>query len=212
MPRNLFLSALLLLLCGCAATQPHLPQSAEEVEELTEIAKEGDMRAQRVLGDYYAGQKDVGAVFEAAKWYALAAERGSPLAQHGLARLYETGRGVARDQSQAAKWYTRAAESGHTASMCALGALHYHAVLSGAAPTRNRDYLVSAHFWYSLAVRWGAVCRDERGLSGYQIKSIENRLVFPGDIATAEQMAREWNPPRPPQCAVEETCIPMAFK
>ncbi|MCH7931452.1 MAG: sel1 repeat family protein [Proteobacteria bacterium] len=50
---------------------------------------------------------------EAARWYRMAAERGYPPAQNGVARLYELGRGLPRSDVRAYKWYSLAAAAGH---------------------------------------------------------------------------------------------------
>lgn len=48
----------------------------------------------------------------AARFFQRAAERGSPVAQNRLARLYAAGRGVTKDLVQAAKWHILAVERG----------------------------------------------------------------------------------------------------
>ena len=50
---------------------------------------------------------------EAARWYRMAAERGYPPAQNGVARLYELGRGLPQSDVRAYKWYSLAAAAGH---------------------------------------------------------------------------------------------------
>ena len=49
----------------------------------------------------------------AAASYRQAAVLGFPLAQHGLARLYETGLGVPQSHVMAHVWYSLAASHGH---------------------------------------------------------------------------------------------------
>jgi TPR repeat protein len=45
--------------------------------------------------------------------YREAAELGHAVAHNNLGRLYETGRGVARDLREARKWYQQAADQGN---------------------------------------------------------------------------------------------------
>lgn len=57
-------------------------------------------------------------------WLKKSAEHGHELAQNQLGRMYETGRGSARDDAMAAYWYSRAAEQGNAWALAELGAMH----------------------------------------------------------------------------------------
>ena len=85
---------------------------------------------------------------EAAKWYRLAAEQGSPRGQYNLAVLYVMGRGVNHDEAEALRWYLRAAEQGESLAQFNVGMRYYegHAV----APDQ-----VEAYFWLNLAADQG---------------------------------------------------------
>ena len=50
---------------------------------------------------------------QAAKWYRKAAENGNSFGQYCLAKLYEEGKGVARNGKEALFWYRKAAEQGN---------------------------------------------------------------------------------------------------
>mgnify|MGYP002640615052 CR=1 FL=1 len=67
-------------------------------EELNDYEVEGD----GVVQDYA----------EALKWYRLAAEQGSPYAQHNLGVMYENGNGVVQDNIRSHMWYNIAAANG----------------------------------------------------------------------------------------------------
>ncbi|KAG0266157.1 hypothetical protein BGZ95_003100, partial [Linnemannia exigua] len=45
--------------------------------------------------------------------YHQGAEQGHVAAQYSLARMYELGRGAAKDKDQAIKWYSMASAQGH---------------------------------------------------------------------------------------------------
>ena len=49
---------------------------------------------------------------EAVKWFRKAADQGNSSGQSNLARMYENGRGVAKDVGEALRWYRQAADQG----------------------------------------------------------------------------------------------------
>ncbi len=71
----------------------------------------------------YAGRAagKTGDVRETLRLYRLAADRGSPVGQDGLAAMYAGGLGVDKDQTEAARLYRLAADQGYTLAMTALG-------------------------------------------------------------------------------------------
>jgi uncharacterized protein len=80
---------------------------------LRPLAKQGDARAERFLGDlYYSGHGVPEDKVEAARWYLKAAEQGYTLAQRYLGVLYKKGIGVFRDIVRADMWLTLAAVGG----------------------------------------------------------------------------------------------------
>lgn len=67
---------------------------------------------------------DAAGFAEAARLYQKAVETGLPAAMFRLGRLYEQGRGVAKDAKEAARLYKAAADQGHAGGMAALGVLY----------------------------------------------------------------------------------------
>ena len=61
---------------------------------------------------------------EIASLYRKAADMGLAAAMFSLAKAYDRGFGVARNQGEAVRLYTRAAEKGHAGAMAALGAMY----------------------------------------------------------------------------------------
>jgi TPR repeat protein len=124
--------------------------SAAAVEWLTRAADRGSLFARLNLGMIYeSGDPPVKAdVRLAARHYREAATQGLMPAQFRLARLYEEGRGVARDLDQAAMWYRKAADQKDPAAQLRLGVL-----LSPG--NGGRTDVVEAHMWLNLsASRW----------------------------------------------------------
>jgi TPR repeat protein len=124
--------------------------AAAAVEWFTRAADGGNALAQLSLGMISeAGDPPVKANPRlAADRYRQAAMQGLMPAQFRLARLYEEGRGVARDLDQAAAWYRKAADQTDPAAQLRLGIL-----LSPGNGTRTD--IVAAHMWLNLsASRW----------------------------------------------------------
>src|SRR6188508_3186139 len=61
---------------------------------------------------------------EAARLFRQAAERGLPRAQRSLGELYQSGQGVAKDETEAVKWYRRAADKGDAKAQSDLGSMY----------------------------------------------------------------------------------------
>lgn len=106
-------------------------------------------------------------------WRPLA-EAGNAEAQAGLAGLYASGFGVARDPRVAAEWYSRAARAGHRVARLNLGDM----LARGQGIARDR---VAAYAWLELAARqgsdWAAARRDEvaRAMSAGEIARARRR-------------------------------------
>lgn len=63
-------------------------------------------------------------IAEAARLYEQAANLGLPAAMFAAARMYDQGRGVAKNQAAAAQWFQKAADAGHAGAMAALGTMY----------------------------------------------------------------------------------------
>lgn len=114
-------------------------------------AKQGNVDAQRVLGEMYSFGNGVSkdeAI--AASWYHKAAEQGDAEAQHRLAWLYYWGRGVQRDAVTSASWYRKAAEQGYSEA-----ALHLGWMYEKGRGVPFEEHLKIALFWYCKAAELG---------------------------------------------------------
>ena len=116
-----------------------------ELLSLKNIAKKGDIKAQRRLaGLYYRGED-----FEqAVHWFRLAANQGDDVAMVCLGFLYEKGEDVEQDLEQAAHWFRLAAEQGFPESQLFLGLYHY----TGMGVEQD---LGLAERWFQLAAEQG---------------------------------------------------------
>jgi hypothetical protein len=80
----------------------------------------------------------------AAKWYRMAADNGSAMAQNNLGATYAKGRGVQQDYVQASQWFAKAAEQGDAQAQASLGYLYKE----GLGVERDSK---AAYMWLSLA-------------------------------------------------------------
>ena len=84
--------------------------SAEEFAAIRDAAEGGDAESQLYMGVFYANGNVVEQDYSvAAKWYAMAADRGNSTAKRNLALLFDCGIGVERDYRKAAALYQEAA-------------------------------------------------------------------------------------------------------
>ena len=82
-----------------------------DVDQLRQMAEQGNARAQTELGlRYTAGRGVARDDAEAVRWFRQAAEQGNADGQFSLGVMYENGRGVARDAAEAVRWFRQAAE------------------------------------------------------------------------------------------------------
>lgn len=114
------------------------------------LADEGNVQAQKLLGDLYLDgkgslSKDYAKAMEA---YLAAAEEGYAPAQAQLGYMYQNALGVEADYNEAMEWNNRAAQQGNAQGQAQIGYL-YH---MGLGVTQNLD---EAGRWYSRAVESG---------------------------------------------------------
>lgn len=128
--------------CGAAAQTPDAPapagspppdlafgayQRGNFLTALNEALKRletnpNDAPAMTLLGVIYAdGQATRRDPVEAARWFALAADRGDRQAQFSLALAYLRGAGVAESRAKAREWFLKAAAQNHAGALYNLG-------------------------------------------------------------------------------------------
>lgn len=80
----------------------------------SEVHAPEDAQAEHERGECYKNGKGVALnVYEAAKWYRKAAERGYAPAQNALGLCYRYGQGVEYNHDEAKKWFEQAAAQGY---------------------------------------------------------------------------------------------------
>jgi TPR repeat protein len=104
---------------------------------------------------YYARSKTYRLINDAAKglqdavvMFTKAANQGYAPAQASLGEMYETGRGVRKDNAQAIAWYRRAAEQGNVVAQIALGAMY----ATGRGVSKDDTQAIA---WYGKAAKQG---------------------------------------------------------
>jgi TPR repeat protein len=98
------------------------------VRWLRKAAQQGHGEAQLLLGVFLSSGDVFSFLFdpeEAAEWFRRAADQGLSGAQLALARQYQMGSGVPRDELEAMRWFTKAAEQGDEDAQLALGMMYY---------------------------------------------------------------------------------------
>lgn len=112
-------------------------------------AELGDASAQFTLGFCYEKGKGVEKnLWEAAKWYRLAAAQGHVNAQYTLGLCYLLGQGVEKDFATAAQWHLKAANQGYADAQYLLGMMYENG--EGVA----KDSALAVH-WYRKAAEQG---------------------------------------------------------
>ena len=120
-----------------------------EIDELLEVAGQGDANAQFRLGvKYDFGRGVTQDNRQAVNWYRKAAEQGYAAAQNNLGVMYENGEGVTQDHRQAANWYHKAAEQEHARGQYNLGLMYEY----GKGVTQDHRQAVN---WYRKAAEQG---------------------------------------------------------
>lgn len=175
-----------------------VPQDPQEARKwFLKAAEQGVALAQTSLGNIY----ESGAFKnydEALKAYRKAAEEGIASAQFNLAIMYDLGQGVPRNYEEAAKWYRKAAEQGYPPALRNLGILYYN------AQGVQRD-LVEAYAWLARAEKAG----DER--AGELLRITAGKMK-PDQIRRGQELAANWQPPKPAAQEADRTLEARLFK
>lgn len=112
---------------------------------MREAARNGDIRAQVKLADYYErGFGDMADMDKAIQWLWTAAGNGDPEAQSKIGACYQHGRGMKQNHKMAFRWFKRAAEAGYAQAQVAIG----NAYLEATGIEQNIERSVE---WYKKA-------------------------------------------------------------
>lgn len=139
---------LMVLVTGLLAL-PFMSEGADEITELTFLAKQGDVMAQSDLGiRYYNGDGVDQNYFIAEKWLRLAASQGNAAAQSLLGIFYYEGTSILQDFEEAESWVRLAAEQGDLKAQRFLGLCYFE----GAGVPED---VVQAYAWFNIAAAQG---------------------------------------------------------
>lgn len=124
-------------------------EPAAVVQAVLELARQGDARAQLLVGSWHdVGEQVPEDDAEAVRWYRRAAEQGLADAQLNLGVMYDNGEGVPEDDAEAARWYRLAAEQGYPRAQLNI-ALQY--ITGQGVPVDH----VRAYAWLELGAAGG---------------------------------------------------------
>ena len=126
-----------------------------------------------------------------------AAEQGEAEAQWSLGRMYDYGRGVAKDHREAAKWYRKAAEQGHATAQYNLGWMY----ATGKGVEQNDR---EAEKW----LRRAAQPEKERAQNAAAFKDRQSEGIAE-DVREAE---KSYRPPAKPVDAAAQNRLRRAHK
>ncbi|NLW25250.1 MAG: sel1 repeat family protein [Clostridia bacterium] len=130
------------------------------IEYITEMAENGDVEKQLLLGDLHlkgviVDEDD----FEAVKWYSMAVGRGSADAMSKLGEMYQYGYGVKANDFEAVKWYKKAAERNSANGQFRLGWM-YQAGRGGLSQDFDmalKYFRLAARQGHKMAIRFADV-------------------------------------------------------
>ena len=162
---------------GVDAANRGIYKAAYEV--FSELAEQGDSRAQYNLGFMYLEGLGVSKDSkEAFRWFRRAAEQKQGRAQHSLGLMYLQGDGVRKDSKEASKWFRLAAYQGYADAQFYLGMMYLE---GGVTP---KDHVL-AHMWFALSAARGVESAVPR------MKKCEEKMS-PSQIKKARAMATNW--------------------
>lgn len=124
---------------------------------------------------------------EGAKFIREEANRGNAQAQTCMARLYQSGQGVAEDQIESRRWLRKAAEQGYAYAQYELGKSYF---LGQGVPM---DY-VEAYKWFNLAAA-RAKAFEQSEARKFRDWLTETKLT-PAQVAEGQRRASQWQSKR----------------
>lgn len=154
---NPLLAVILALLVPAAAVaesayekgyQSYLTGDFSAAIKQLKLAPQDDVKAQSLLAYIYEYADENELAFEI---YGRLAEAGNADAQFDLGRLYQTGKGVSKDEAQALKWFTAAARQRNFHGMYALAEAYGEGKLG-----LQKDW-VRARQWLEAAAGLGSL-------------------------------------------------------
>lgn len=142
---------------------------------IEELAKNGDVLAQRYMGQYYYFGDGITAINygKAFEWFSKAADQGNPAAKFYLANImhWHTPSGIENDDQKVLELFLEAAELGNTSAMCQLGKLYEYGEIV------DMDYAKAMEWYLKAAERESNAAMFDIGCLYYEGKGVEKDYV-----------------------------------
>lgn len=180
--------ALAAILIGSSTLGPGTRLHAQQpLDELRELAEQGDAEAQFNLGyRYVAGDGVPQDGAEALRWWRAAANQAHAGSRVALGVMYAGGQlGIPQDEAEAARWFRLAADQGKATAQRYLGLMY----ADGQGVPQDD---VAAYMWLELAAS-GTHPDARRQEPAARLDQLRWRMTFE-QLAEARRRAREWNP------------------
>ena len=147
------------LVFSAARASAVLSLSGISIQEMEDLAEQGDAATKYRLGEMYLEGKVIPQDYaKAMKWARPAAEQGYADAQVMLGWMYDRGAGVPEDDAEAFKWYRLAAEQGDAHGQYRLGYMHRFV---GTGPLSHDGYQLKNPQDHVDAVKWYRLAADQ---------------------------------------------------
>jgi TPR repeat protein len=213
------------------------PRFTNSIDLLERGVEEGNLDAVSGLAKLYEeiSEYDPSEFENVIKWYEKAGELGSDTSYHNLGVMFNSGRGVKKDQTKAAYYFRKAADMGYAGSQNNLGWAYY----KGEGVEKNYGLAI---YWITRAIEQGEpfaysslgemrlyahgfppddveaykwiILADKslpRGKAQDDnellLKQLKNRMQ-PDEIAKAESLSKLWKPLKQTDVIMENKCEP----
>ena len=161
------------------------------ITDLRPLAEYGDVRAQLLLGNMYAGGNGVEQdASEAFALYHRAALANNTDGMVAVAAMYQTGQGISLNTQLAIGWFERAARLGSQAGAFFYG-IHMFQGSKGTTYDIKPDH-AAAYRWFRIAATHGGD-KKLRHAAFSTAEQLETRLP-PDQVMQADKDAKDWAP------------------
>lgn len=151
------------------------------IQQLMQVAKQGDTSAQFFLANrYQAGSGVVKDVTAAFRWFMASAKQGAAPAQLNVGQMYATGKGVQKNLNEARRWLEMAARQGDNRASYNLALI-----------SERSNNFSDAFKWYELAARPEMLSDPVKQRAQGKIIKLSSKLS-PAMVEQAKQRAQVW--------------------
>ncbi len=160
---------------------------------LRTMANEGEFFSRKSLSEYLAAKnRSSDDHSEAFMWTKAAADENESWALYQIGIFYQNGLGVIKNQASANEWFQEAADGEDPEAQFELGVNYFE------GRGLPKDPVLS-YMWFNLCSANSSPRWDELRELAANNREIIAKQLTPGDLATAQEMSREWTPSTPHQ-------------